>query len=188
MTAKGVSRRIPWPGAPSRILTVKGVNPQNTLAKSKAMKSMCPKSSRPLEFFQCHLVFSRSFLFVQNTSSFPYFVQIPLPLSVTLPKLSNVMSSSKLRIVCTNFYIMCLDPFSTTKPFHAYYIMCAQICLHSGMPTLAMSCHVPSQEPNSVNTSKTRQLTLRRASQGLFVKLLGYAILWEVSLGKGNKE
>jgi len=64
LTAKGVSRRIPWPGAPSRILTVKGVNPQNTLAKSKAMLSMCLKSSRPLEFFQCLWFSQVSFLFL----------------------------------------------------------------------------------------------------------------------------
>ena len=44
LTVKGVSRRIPWPRAPSRFLTVKGVNPKNTLAKSKAMLSMCLKS------------------------------------------------------------------------------------------------------------------------------------------------
>ena len=39
--------------------------------------------------------------------------------NVTLPKLFNVMSSSKLRMVCTNSYILCSDHFSTTKPFHA---------------------------------------------------------------------
>ena len=68
-------------------------NPQNTLAKSKASKSICLKPKSILSFSNA-IWFSQVSFFVQNTSSFPYFVQIPSPLSVTLPKLYNVMSSS----------------------------------------------------------------------------------------------
>jgi len=67
LTVKGVSRRIPWPRAPSRFLTVKGVNPKNTLAKSKAMLSMCLKSF--WVFPNYHLWVFSVFTFVQI---FPY--------------------------------------------------------------------------------------------------------------------
>ena len=58
-------------------------NPQNTLAKSKAMLSMCPKSNHLLEFFQCHLVFS-SIIFCTNISIFFSICPNLLPGNVSL--------------------------------------------------------------------------------------------------------
>ena len=90
-------------------LDCQGGLPQNTLARS-TFKNLDCQGGQPAEYlgqeqgkeeyvpevlsFSIAIWFSQVSFFVQNTSSFPYFVQIPSPLSVTLPKLYNVMSSS----------------------------------------------------------------------------------------------
>ena len=90
-------------------LDCQGGLPQNTLAKS-ALKILDCQGGQPEEYLgqeQGYVeyvpeILSEFFLLLgfsqyslcTNISKFSLFVQIPSPLSVTLPNLSNVMSSS----------------------------------------------------------------------------------------------
>ena len=189
LTVKGVSRRIPWPRAPSRFLTVKGVNPKNTLAKSKAMLSMCPKSNHLLEFFPMPSGFLKYHLLYKYLSIFSICPNL-LPgecfiiLKSSLMKWCSVVFRVEncvhqfLHLVLRSFFnyqiFLCIKYHVSSHLFtlwNAYtsyelssFLSRTQICEHFKDPT--------------INTLKSKPC--------LFVKLLGYAILWEVSLEKGN--
>jgi len=120
-------------------LDCQGGLPQNTLARS-TFKNLDCQGGQPEEYLgqeqgyveyvpEILLSFSQlpplgflSIYLCTNISICPLFVQISLRGMFHYPqKQSNEMVLSRLpswRIVCTYFYILCLD-FSTTKPFYA---------------------------------------------------------------------